>query len=347
MNKRVFIAILIIAATLFSLAACKAPSEAPEKTGSVQPKDTGAAATDVITQAPTAVPTEAPTQEPTPQPTEDTRPLPEAGTMVYYEDFSSYGELNGKNDVLNALGWRILTTGADYALSDWTAELAIKDGRLEVTNYTLDDSIDGKDGYVMMLDGQYMERALKTGSYTLQYDLNYYSAANAKRYLAIVTEYDKDGYNSFHFRIGGYGNNQVHYQGSWFTFDVNDENNLFAARKNTNEKGSTIAYKLLGIETGPVDEDTAIDNFKNVPVTIRVVRENGYASVYMKLADSDTFVQVSQTSEEGNGYDIARFIKGKAVCLKTGTKINGYIDNIAIWIGTGDMPADHTVTYEP
>ena len=35
------------------------------------------------------------------------------------------------------------------------------------------------------------------------------------------------------------------------------------------------------------------------------------------------------------------------ICLKTGGKMNGYVDNIMVWIGLGDEPADKTVTFKP
>ena len=344
------LSLVLIVLSLAVFAACGTPSSGPAATEKASTEKPGTVddTTPVPVSDPTDAPTAAPTEEPTPvpQPTEDTRPLPESGTMVYYEDFSSYGEIGKNEDVLKALGWKMLTVEDDKAPSDWTADMAIKDGKLEITNYPPDGRIDGKDGYLMMLDGDYMDRVLKTGSYTLQYDVNYYSAANFKRFLVIVTEYDSEGFNSFHFRIGGYGNNQLYYQGTWFATEENDENDLYAARKNTNEKGSTIAYKLCGIE-GKIEDDSSIPNFTNVPLTIRVVRENGYATVYMKTAEMTDFIKVSQASSGSEGYAVEPLLKGKAVCFKTGAKINGTVDNIAIWTGTGEMPADHTVTYEP
>ena len=102
----------------------------------------------------------------------------------------------------------------------------------------------------------------------------------------------------------------------------------------------------MGIE-GTVDTPEAIDNFKNVPVTIRVVRVNGLSTLYMKTAEMTDFIKISVPSTESQAYNLANLITGTGVCLKTGGPINGIVDNIAIWTGTGEMPADHTVTYEP
>ena len=351
-NKFRLLPVVLFVLAIVLLSACgTAGTEEPKKTGGLTvvtdkpgTKTEAPAATDV---PPTAAPTEPPTKAPpTEAPTPDNRPLPEDGTMIYYEDFSSYGDVSETMATVKALGWKLLNK-SDGAPSDWTASLAIKDGALVVDNYWETEDATDNDSYVLMLDDAYMDRALKTGSYTLQYDVTYTSSRNFKRYIVIITEYDSEGYNSYHFRIAGYGNSQVHYQDTWFTYDHNDEGvDLYAARKNTNEKGTTIAYKLLGIE-GEIDNNENIDNFKDVTVTIRIVRENGLPTIYMKTAEMAEFIKVSQPSANGNAQNVYQLLKGKAVCLKPGNGIVGTVDNIAIWTGTGEMPADHTVTYEP
>ena len=324
--------LLVCLAVASSLAACKTGSE------NAQNEPTAAA-------VPTAAPTELPTEVPTEAPTDEPKPPVEDGMIVYYEDFSGYGDIDDTNGVVKALGWEILSVALDGAKSDWSAQLAIKDGALVVTNYSEETGIGGTDGYARIFAEKTMKRVKEYGSYTLQYDLTYTATYNYKRYLCFVTEYDADGYNSFHFRIGGYGNNQTWSQGKWYTLDVNDENDLFAARKKTADGTTTIAYKLLGIDT-PMDDD-ARDNFKNVTVTIRVCRVNGLATLYMKTADMSDFVKVSQPSEKSEDYGIEKTLYGTGVCFKVGGGVNGIIDNVAIWTGTGEMPADKTVTYVP
>lgn len=357
MNKKRTICTIIVAALLAAaacLTACSTSALEPQKTDKPAATATGiiddatkapdSEATELITTAPTDEPVITPTDAPTPAHTE--APLPEPGTMVYYEDFSSYGNVSKNDEVAKALGWKLLTVEADGAPSDLTATLAIKDGKLEVTNFNADGDSDGKDGYLMMLNDAYMDKVLRAGEYTVEYDVTYNDAANYKRYVNVVTEYNREGFNSFHFRIGGYGNNQLYYQGTWFKYEENTERNLYAARKGNNEIGQTIAFKLRGIE-GKIEDNNAIPNFKGVPVTIRVVRANGYASVYMKTAEMNDFIQVSETTETSEAFNTGKLLKGKAVCFKVGGKINASVDRIAIWTGGGEMPADHTVTYVP
>ena len=338
MKKRVLMLVICLAVAM-SFAACK-------QAGSSDNKPTAApAATTVPAEKATDAPTELPTEVPTEAPTEAPKPPVEAGMMVYYEDFSGYSDIDDTYDVTKALGWEILTVAIDNAQSDWTAQLAIKDDALVVTNFWEDTGTGGSDGYARIFDEMTMKRVEKFGSYTLQYDVTFKASYNYKRYLCFVTEYDAEGYNSYHFRIGGYGNNQTWYQGKWYTLDANDENDLYAARKKNSETGSTIAYKLLGIDE-PMDENTH-NNFESVKVTIRIQRLNGLATIYMKTVAMDDFIKVSEASEKSEDYGIEKNLYGLGVCFKVGGGINGIIDNIAIWTGTGEMPADKTITYVP
>lgn len=304
----------------------------PDETTAVP--DTGA---DTVTEEETTVTEQITTDPPKPETV--------AGMMVYYEDFSSYGDVDGTDAVMKALGWKIQTSAEDHAPSDWTARAGIKDGRLYIENNPEDKSFSGKDGYALMLDENYMKGVEEFGTYTLQYDVTYGAAANSKRYLNIVTEYDGEYYNSYHFRVGGYGNNQVYYAGKWYTYDAKNEDDLFAAQKTTGDGMSTIAYKLLG-RTESMDEGIS-DVFRDVTVTVRVIRGSERVDVLMKTADMPDFVRVSRMSEAGDAYGLDSDMKSGAVCFKTGGAINGFVDNIAIWTGDGDMPADTSVNYAP
>ena len=341
---------LLIAALLVLLTAlivsCGKNGTDPSGNNTAVATGNGGNATDAASEATPDAATELPA---TPEPTEKSLgptgdpSLNKDGMMVYYEDFSSYGNVNRTADVVKALGWKILTVSQDGAPSDWTADLAIIDGRLYVENFVA-GVLYGSDGYAMILDGDYMNNAEEYGAFTLQFDMVYTSAGDYKRYIAILTEYDAEGYNSFHFRIAGYGNNQMHYGEKWHTYDLYDDNDMYAAKKAMEKRGTTIAYKLLGIDS-ELNVDTAIDNFKNVPVTVRICIENGLPSIFMKTASMSEFVQVSKPSPEAGAYEYVPFLKGKAVCFKTGGSITGFVDNIAIWLGTGEMPEDHTITY--
>jgi hypothetical protein len=191
--------------------------------------------------------------------------------------------------------------------------------------------------------------AVVMGKYSLQYDIEYVDAKEKARYAVIITECSADGqcYNSFHFRVGGYGNNQCHFYGSWKTYDAFDPaTDLYVAStaKTAEEaatKGTTIVFKLLGKH---YDESLA---FINVPVTIRQQwdPEMGH-SCFMKTADMKDFIKVSEPSINADGPMYLGW-EGYAVQFKIGATSDGYLDNICIWTGWGEKPAGTTITYKP
>ena len=333
-----------------TLPATDAPTDATTAPASEAPTDAPTEIpTEAPTEAPTAVPTEAPTEAPTEPETQPTVQITD-GMMLYYEDFSAYGDVDSLDDTVNSLGWTIQTVADDFAYSDWTADLAIKDGALQVTNYRPEEGFKGKDSYALMLTEEYMEAVNKYGDYTLQYDVTYLDASNYKRYICLLTDYYGDTYNSYHFRIGGYGNNQGHVYGKWATYDVQDPTQDQAANPTSNdpEKGTTIAYRLLGIDT-PITDDTAIENFRGVTVTIRIRHDRDLGNIiYMKTADMADFVCVSMPRFDASGAGDWENVTGVGgLAFKVGAAINGTMDNIALWAGLGEMPEDTTVTYAP
>ena len=282
---------------------------------------------------------------------------PKEGLIVFYEDFNSYANNDKTEDVLKALKWTKLTKEANGVYNETDGEFAFVDGRLYFDNWDAeglpegDTRVRGKDGYyqIDMLNDEYMA-AVCAGKYTLQYDLEYTDAKEKARYAVIITECSADGqcYNSFHFRIGGYGNNQCHFYGSWKTYDAFDPaTDLYAATQAKNDeetatKGTTIAKKLLGVH---YDGETLL--FKNVKVTIKQQwdPEMGH-TVYMKTADMKDFVKISEPSVNADGPMYLGW-EGYAVQFKFGATIDGYIDNIIIWTGWGAQPAGTAVTYKP
>ena len=366
MKKLTWLLILLAALLTLTLASCDsgdtpdvtsdtvAPTDAPTEEPTDAPTE---APTDAPTEAPTEEsadgatedPTVAPTEEPTVAPTEPTAEITD-GMMLYYEDFSAYGEIDNLNDTITELGWVIQTVADDYAYSDWTADLAIRDGALLVTNYRPEEDFKGKDSYALMLTEEYMEAINKYGDYTLQYDVTYFDASNYKRYICLLTDYYGDTYNSYHFRIGGYANNQGHVYGKWATYDVKDIAQDLACNLTENDPavGTTIAKKLLNIDT-PIKDDSAMDNFRNVTVTIRIQHDYDLGNIiYMKTADMPEFVCVSMPRIDASGaadWDTVVGVGGLA--FKVGAAINGTMDNIALWAGLGEMPEDTTVTYTP
>lgn len=275
--------------------------------------------------------------------------IPREGVLMYYEDFNSYENSMDTETVLNTIKWTKLTKDTNGVYSDTDAEFSIVNGRLYYDNYdaeTLgegDSRVHGKDGYyrIDQLCDDYMLPIIN-GKYTLQYDLEYTDAKNISRYAAIITECSPNGkaYNSFYLRIGGYANHQIHFYNSWKTYDVFDPTtNLYAASQAKNDeeaaiKGTTIVKKLLGIH---YDGETLL--FKNVPITIRLQWDPKMGHhVYVKTTDMKDFIKVSTPSINAIGFQYINQWDGAAVQFKLGTTIDGYIDNIAIWTGWGEMP---------
>ena len=370
--KKILALILLTAMLATSFTAC-VPEDANETTAA----DTTASATDApandATDAPTEESTEAPsdeateaptdeateetTEEPTAAPTEETtEEIPEVkneitdGMMLYYEDFSKYGDVSDLDATMAALGWKIQTKADDYAYSDWTSRLSIANGQLVVNNYDAATDFKGNDSYALMLDEDYMKDIAKYGDYTLQYEVTYTDASNYKRYICLLTDYYGDTYNSYHFRIGGYANNQGHVYGEWVTYDVVDPTLDMSAKLTAcdPQKGTTIAYKLLGIDT-EIKDAAAIENFRNVTVTIRIQHDNDLGNIiYMKTSEMADFVCVSMPREDAPGAaDWYNVVGAPGLAFKVGGAINGTVDNIAMWAGLGDMPEDTTVTYVP
>ncbi len=368
--KKLYTLLMILAVLLIAVTACTSEADptgtdpvtnpatealteaVPDDSTTETPTETP---TEILTEMPTEESSEAPTEEPTEEPTEaptepETEPAVEItdGMMLYYEDFSSYGDIHDLDGTLSALGWVIQTTDRDYAYSDWTAGLSLENGALVVNNYRPDEGFKGKDSYALILGEDYMEPIAEYGDYTLQYDVTYTDASNYKRYICLLTDYCGDAYNSYHFRIGGYANNQAHLGDTWYTFDAVDPTQDLSAKltENNPEQGTTIAYKLLGIDT-PIKDDSAIENFRNVTVTIRIQHDNDLGNIiYMKTAQMEDFVCVSMPRTDADGYNAWETVVGMpGLAFKVGAAINGTMDNIIMWAGLGEMPEDTTVTY--
>ena len=162
------------------------------------------------------------------------------------------------------------------------------------------------------LDEAYMESAVDTG-FTLQYDVEYTTAAEA--YAAIVTEMTADGQNLRRFALR-----------------ANGEADYSLVR---NGIESTLAVTEGGIPT--------VGEIVNIRMTVRVEwhPEEGH-TVYVKTMDMIDFVEVCAavggTHTDGDGY---------AVGLLFGGAAEGYLDNIRIWLGWADAPSDAGIHYVP
>ena len=265
----------------------------------------------------------------------------EEGNLIYAETFD-LADSTDTEAILNALGWNQLTIERDGVANESNARFEIKDGKLYFINYA--DDIAGKDSYyeIASLSGEFM-KDIFAETYTLQYDVTYSDFSKENRYVNFITEYVPGGryYNTAHFRVNGIGNNQCWYSGVWLNYEVADENNLYAELENEdNEWGcSSICMKLLG---KPVNVEEA--TFKDITVTVRVVYDsvNG-PKIFMKTADQTEFIQVSQysvNSEIGQA-NVWKTWEGTMVAFKIGQKVNGWIDNVYLWQGAGEVPSVH------
>lgn len=359
---RVLASVLAIMMCAAAFVACGKTEEPAATTTATTTAATTAATTEATTEATTAATTKATTATTTTATTTTAAPVddvkaPAEGLLVFAEEFT-YANNDKTEDVLKTLKWTRLTKEANGVYNETDGEFAIVDGRLYYDNWDKDGlpegdtRVRGNDGYyqIDMLNDEYMY-PVTLGKYTLQYDLEYVDSKNISRYAVIITECSADGqcYNSFHFRIGGYGNNQCHFYGSWKTYDAFDPaTDLYVAStaKTAEEaatKGTPISFKLLG-KYYNADEPQM---FANIPVTIRQQwdPEMGH-SCYMKTADMKDFVKVSEPSVNADGPMYIGW-EGYAVQFKFGATIDGYIDNIYIWTGWGEKPAGNTVTYKP
>ena len=254
----------------------------------------------------------------------ETAEKPKDGTMIYEESFD-HPDAATTDAVLKTLGWEAQTK-AMGAYADPTASLALVGGRLQVKG--------SSDTYFLMLTEEQMA-PYRNEIITIQYDMEYTTAANASRYFCILGNYNGQNYNSFHFRNGGYGNNQAHVAGSWITYDgVNPAIDAYSPAQDKDGLTS-IAQKLLK------QKYSGTQIFSKVPVTVRYVLDpySGTA-VYMKLADQpeSAFVLVSVHDMSADGARTFGTWDANAICVKIGGQQDGYIDHIAVWVGDGNYP---------
>lgn len=255
----------------------------------------------------------------------------EAYNIIYYEEFN-YDNTQGNDAVLKLLGWSALSKSAKTAVTDPTAKLSIVNGKLYVNN----NISGGKDSYFMILNDDQMTSPWM-GDYTVQFDVTLTSSGDNARYIALLTDYDestKGYYHSFHLRINGSANNQARINSHWTTFDAPGK--YYAADQDDTDGTSTIAKKLLGKDF----DGSAL--LKNVSLTIRVVSEKMDIGPRVYIRNNSAggdFVLVSRAGgvEESDITSGAyRQTGGKAIVLKAGGTINGFVDNIVVYLGNGE-----------
>ncbi len=354
--KILFIAMVLVIACMF--VSCKDSGNA--NTDDTPEPDAKVTATPLPTPLPTQtpLPTLAPLSEP------EAQKIPE-GKMIYYEDFDSYANTASNDATFEALRkngvWKIddkenVFYPESISYSDKnTSQYTIEDGKLVVRNYkdANGNDISGKDSYIIIEDENYLWEVYKD-KYTIQYDVTYGESGNAKRYLSLMWNYWGQCYNSFHFRVCGYANYQIHYnrEGLDGWFDIDSTSAEYCAKAQDDAGIPSIAMRLLG-ENINGRQDTV---FKGIPVTIRIqVDPEKGATIWMRTdcegAVTNDWVKITEavagTVGERHWNDYFKYCHGGSLCLKTGTTMNGSIDNIMVWTGFGEVPSDHTVNFTP
>ncbi len=314
--RKIFALLLVLAMLLASASACTGDPEVTTDPGSDATEntdDTGTASVETTVEPDTT--------------------LPVGQRLIYYEDFEDLRVSDSSESVLLNLGWKKDTTSnRAYSNNSTNYSIVEKDGSKQL--FLKNNKSDGTDSYVTVLSsalmGKYHEQ-----NYTYQYDINYESSLDTKRYIVLVSEYSGQFYNSFHLRNNGSANNQCHDNGSWRTYDVRGE--YFAASTD----GNAISQKLLGVKYS--DSATPLQGL-SISIRYLVDWENGN-SVYLRVntegyENTGKWILVSKASPSADGAAYFTPDKGAAIVLKTGSKIDGYVDNIIIWEGLGDEPED-------
>ncbi len=270
-----------------------------------------------------------------PDPNTQINPGISNGTQViYYEDFEDEKASGSTNDVLGSLGW-VAGSVANGALYDNSANYSIVSKFGSNKLFVANNKTDGTDSYVTVLSDALMGK-FHEQNYTYQYDILYSSAGDAKRYITLLNGYGGDVFNSFHLRINSSANNQIYINNSWYSYDTKGINYAASTDKNS------ISNKIFGKS---FSENQQL--LQGVSVSIRYVVdwENGN-SVYLRLNEdgyttSGKWILVSKLSSTSKGAPYFKSnIGGSAIVLKIGGKVNGYLDNIIVWKGTGDEPSD-------
>ena len=371
-SLRVLLALILVLSLLFSVACGENGSslDGESSSGEESSTDVGTDTGDRDTtngstaEEDTTAPVDETTAEAGDNPVDGTaRPLQD-GTVIYYEGFDGYKNTSSNDETFALLRdngvWKLddktdpyYKNSAPYA-SKSTCLYEIKDGKLHIMGQkdANGNTVSGAtDTYLVIVDEATLWE-LDGVDYTIQYDVSYESFTNVKRYIALLWNYYGQYYNSFHLRVNGTGNLQLHGAGNWLDMDAYEASLDLCSTATDNGAGSSIAKKLLGIDLGGSSDKTV---FKNVSVTVRIrISENGEMSVWMRVnraSGASDFIEVarySTKSELGTNLNPhTALARGGALCLKTGAGINGTVDNILVYVGHGEEPTDKTVHFVP
>ncbi len=241
--------------------------------------------------------------------------------VVYHHDFSGITTDN-TDETLDALGWSL-----SERLKKNSASLTVKDGKLRFSN----TGSDSNDSYITILSDEQMS-GITGGDYSIEYTVKYTKALSPKRYACLVFNYGGyDVYHSVHLRANGQGHVQSRQGGdSWPNFEA-ATNTAVMSLRNTNE--NSLPKRLFD-----VDYDVNAYTFLNRKLTVRIAisKKNG-PSVYINGKLMSECVDKSLLAKSS----------AHAIAVKIAKDIDGEIDDITVYKGLGESPANKTVGYTP
>ncbi len=267
---------------------------------------------------------------------EENKPVVSGDRLIYYEDFEDMEVSDDSNKVIEALGWTI-DTAENRAYTDNTTSYGIvKENNGNKALKLENNKENAKDSYVIVLDEDAVYQYV-LGNYTYQYDVTYQTGGNSDRYISLVSSYDGNYYRGFFFRNKGIASHQIHSDGLYYNCDSENDPVYSGATDN-----NAIVKKLLGKTY--ISQKQA---FRNISFSIRyaINWERGI-QVSMRIntpgyPGTGKWIVVSKVLTPPNSNPFFSAVAGgSAFALKTGGSQNGYVDNIIIWEGTGEEPAD-------
>lgn len=274
--------------------------------------------------------------------------------VVYSEDFDNLGTVEGYDAVAELLGlsgvsreensylWQAHNENVAATESGAGKFLSIRDGKLYITNNGASDD------YMVLFDDDVM-RALRTGSYTVEFGMTYQAASTSVRngYSTILYNFDAEGetYGAPIIRISGYGANTVVRNGQ--------STSIEAASTALNGKDVTSTsltlYERLTADVANVNGVTILTGtqvLKDIALNVRVdVSVTNGVKIYVNdMLVSDTYDATSATFadwslfvEESDGAQLA--IKTSPGIAVAYDYITVYSDGLGADSGDMDVPS--------
>lgn len=229
---------------------------------------------------------------------------------IYMQDLNDILNTADSEQALKSIGLQRLAV----LEQEGDASFAIRDGRLYFKQ-----GADESRFVITALGGDYMASAVDSG-YTLQYELEY-TAASADAFAALITDMKQDGRSLRRFALRADGST---------CYDT-----VYGGiRKPVYETDQGVLRgKLSGVGM----------SLTNVRLIVRVqwYPQKGH-TVLVKTADMIDFVEIG-TSVGGAHADEDGYAIGLSLC----GAVEGYLDNIHLWLGWSDEPNTSGIHYAP